>query len=102
MLVMILKMSGITAVYVGLTFLIWRNLKNREMTADIKIAIGLFFGLCSIYSTHFGIDYGDMLLNVRDIGPMAAGLFFDPVAGIIAGLIGGIERYYAGAYLGIA
>ena len=102
MLEMILKMSGITGVYVALTFLMWKNLNKREMTVDIKIAVGCFFGLCSIFSTHFGIDYGDMLLNVRDIGPMAAGLFFDPVAGIIAGLIGGIERYYAGAYLGIA
>jgi hypothetical protein len=39
-----------------------------------------------------------MMLNVRDIGPLAAGLFFHPLSGIIAGLIGGIERYIAGTY----
>lgn len=98
---MILKMSAITLVYVILTFLVWRNLKDREITFDIKIAIGLFYGILSIMSTHFAIDYGDMLLNVRDLGPMCAGLFFDPLSGIIAGLIGGIERYIVGTYFGI-
>ena len=41
------------------------------------------------------------MLNVRDLGPLSAGLFFDPVSGIIAGLIGGIERYIAGTFWGI-
>lgn len=100
-LTMILKMSAITLVYVILTFLVWKNLQKREMTLDVKIAIGLFYGILSIMSTHFAIDYGDMLLNVRDLGPMCAGLFFDPLSGIIAGLIGGIERYIVGTYFGI-
>ncbi len=98
---MILKMSAVTALYVILTFSVWRNLKDREMTPDIKVAIGLFYGILSIMSTHFAIDYTDMLLNVRDLGPMCAGLFFDPLSGIIAGLIGGIERYIVGTYFGI-
>ena len=51
-----------------------------------------------ILSTHFGVNYGNMILNVRDLGPMSAGLLFDPVSGIIAGLIGGAERYIAGTY----
>ena len=42
-----------------------------------------------------------MMLNVRDMGPLSAGLFFDPVSGIIAGLIGGVERYIAGTYWGV-
>ena len=98
---MILKMSAVTLVYVILTFMVWRNLKDREITSDLKVAIGLFYGILSIMSTHFAIDYGDMLLNVRDLGPLCAGLFFDPVSGIIAGLIGGIERYIVGTYFGI-
>jgi len=32
---------------------------------------------------------------------MCAGLFFDPVSGIIAGLIGGVERYIVGTYFGV-
>ena len=99
--VMILKMSAVTLLYVILTFLMWRNLKEREIKADLRIAIGVFYGILSIMSTHFAIDYTDMLLNVRDLGPMCAGLFFDPVSGIIAGLIGGVERYIVGTYFGV-
>ena len=58
-------------------------------------------GICSVLSTHFGVDYNHMMVNVRDIGPLTAGLFFDPASGIIAGLIGGIERYIAGTYWGV-
>ena len=41
-----------------------------------------------------------MLLEIRDLAPLTAGLFFDPIAGILAGFIGGIERYIAGTYFG--
>ena len=40
-------------------------------------------------------------MNVRDLGPLMAGLFFDPFSGVLAGLIGGIERYIAGTYWGV-
>ena len=101
MLIMILKMSGITALYVLLTVLIWKRTNGRKIRLRGKILIGLIYGACSVLSTHFAVDYSHMLLNVRDLGPLAAGLFFDPVSGVLAGLIGGIERYIAGAYWGI-
>lgn len=98
---MIAKMSAVTLLYVLLTYLLWKKLKDVKITWGLRIGIGIIYGLCSIASTHFGIDYKDMILNVRDLGPMSAGLFFDPIAGIIAGLIGGIERYIAGTYFGV-
>ena len=101
MLSMILKMSAVTGFHVLLTVILWIRVKDKPMTTAIKIGVGFIYGLCSIASTHFAIDYGNMLLNVRDIGPLAAGLFFDPVSGIIAGLMGGIERYIVGTYFGI-
>ena len=101
MLEMIVKMSLITGAYVALTFLLWKSLHDRELSSGDKLGLGFLYGLLSIFSTHFGIDFGNMVLNVRDLGPMAAGLFFDPVSGIIAGLIGGIERYIVGNWLGI-
>ena len=101
MITMILKMSGVTLLYVVLTVLIWRQCQGRRMTWPRKLVIGLIYGLCAVLSTHFGVDYSHMMLNVRDMGPLSAGLFFDPVSGIIAGLIGGIERYIAGTYWGI-
>ena len=94
-------MSAITLVYVVVTFLLWKSVKDRELSIGDKLGLGFLYGILSIYSTHFGIDYGDMVLNVRDLGPMAAGLFFHPLSGIIAGLIGGIERYIVGTYFGV-
>ena len=99
MLTMILQMSGATAIYIAATALLWHFWhKTSDHTTLQKLAIGFFFGLCSVAANHFGIDYIDMVLNVRDIGPLAAGLFFDPLSGILSGLIGGIERYIAGKY----
>ena len=98
MMIMILKMSAMTAIYVLLTWLLWKWQKNKELSPGRKILIGLIFGAASIASTHFGVDYSHMLLNVRDLGPLSAGMFFNPISGILAGLIGGIERYIAGAY----
>lgn len=95
------KMSLITLVYVVVTFLLWKAVKDKQIGTGDRIAIGVLYGILSIFSTHCGVDYVDMVLNVRDLGPMAAGLFFDPVSGIIAGLIGGIERYIAGTYFGV-
>ena len=98
---MLLKMTAATALYVVMTIFIWKLLQNKKMTAPIIILVGIAYGIGSVLSTHFAVDYEHMLLNVRDIGPLAAGLFFHPVSGVIAGLIGGIERYIAGTYWGI-
>ena len=94
---MILKMSVAVAVYVlvsALLWLLWR--KKKVHTVWLKIFVGLVYGGACVLSNHIGIDYGTMNLNVRDIGPLAAGLFFDPLSGILAGVIGGVERYIAG------
>ncbi len=101
MLTMILKMSGITLLYVLLTVVIWLWISRRQMRTWHRLLIGLIYGGCSVLSTHFAVDFSQMLLNVRDLGPLMSGLFFDPFSGIIAGLIGGIERYIAGTYWGI-
>ena len=101
MLTMILKMSAVTALYVLLTALIWKRRGDKKLALPAKLVIGVIYGLCAVLSTHFGVDYGDMMLNVRDIGPLAAGLFFHPLSGILAGLIGGIERYIAGTWWGV-
>ena len=98
---MILKMSLITLAYVVVTFLLWKAVKDRKLSVGDRIGLGFLYGILSVFSTHFGVDYVDMVLNVRDLGPMAAGLFFDPLAGILSGLIGGIERFVIGQYFGI-
>lgn len=59
-----------------------------------QIIIGLVFGGISVLSTYLGTDIGGAAINVRDAFPIAAGLIFGGPAGIIAGLIGGIHRYF--------
>ena len=98
----ILQMTASTGLYLIITIMLWSYWSRyRHHTWQMKAAIGIFYGFCSIASTHLGVDYKDMILNARDLGPLAAGLFFDPVSGIISGVIGGAERYIAGAYWGI-
>lgn len=57
--------------------------------------IGVAFGAGAIFSTEFGIAYNEGILNVRDAAPLCAGLLFGAPAGLIAGLIGGIERWFS-------
>ena len=69
-----------------------------------QIIIGLIFGAMAVLaSTNIaGVDIGDgVITNVRDAAPICAGLIFGAPAGIIAGLIGGVYRYFA-VFLGLA
>lgn len=101
MLIMIIKMMSIVAAHILLTVLLWRRFQGRRLPVHQKILIGVIFGLCGVLSNHFNVNYGHSLLNIRDLSPLVAGLFFDPVSGIIAGFIAGIERYIIGTYFGI-
>lgn len=56
---------------------------------------GLVFGLLAILSTECGVNVDGALISSRDAAPLCAGLIFGSPAGILAGLIGGIERYLA-------
>ena len=60
-----------------------------------QIICGILFGLVAIYGTEAGIVTDDATMNVRDAAPIVAGLYFGGPAGIIAGLIGGVERWFA-------
>ena len=93
---MILKMTAAVAQYVLITVVLWLMCRKRRCTTGLKVLIGLIYGACCILANHIGIDFGMLVLNVRDIGPLAAGLFFSPLSGILAGIIGGTERLMAG------
>ena len=60
-----------------------------------QVLVGVVFGLIAIYGTEAGIPVNGATMNVRDAAPLAAGLFFGGPAGIIAGVIGGVERWFA-------
>lgn len=49
-----------------------------------QMVIGITFGIFCILSTEYGVDTGEgVILNVRDAGPMCAGLFFGTPAILI-------------------
>ena len=53
------------------------------------------FGGLAILGTEFGIKIDGAIINARDASPICAGLLFGAPAGIIAGIIGGVERWLA-------
>ena len=60
-----------------------------------QTVIGLCFGALAVLATEFGIPADGAVLNVRNAAPVAAGLLFGWPAGLIAGMIGGVERWFA-------
>ena len=68
-----------------------KNLGHRQW----QVLCGAVFGLVAIFGTEFGIATAGATMNVRDAAPVVAGLFFGAPAGVIAGLIGGVERWFA-------
>lgn len=75
---------------------------NRQFNWKNRAAMALAFGIFSILGTYSGIDVLGAIANVRDLGPMIAGLTCGPVVGIIAGLMGGIHRLTLGGFTGLA
>ena len=59
-----------------------------------QVIIGIFFGGAAVFGTEFGIDAGGAMVNARDAAVVSAGLVFGGPAGIIAGTIGGLERWF--------
>ena len=72
-----------------------------------QIVIGLIFGGASAFASSFGVEWLGAVVNVRDAAPLSAGLIFGAPAGIIAGFVGGVYRWFsvywgAGTYTRVA
>ena len=78
-----------------------RNILTRLPYALQQVLIGAAFGALACIGTHWGIPMNGAMVNVRDAAVLTAGLMFGSPAGIIAGVIGGLERYLATAIWGI-
>jgi phosphoserine phosphatase RsbU/P len=61
-------------------------------TIKTQIILILVFGILSIYGTVNGVEMLGAIVNVRDLGPMLAGLLGGPLVGLGAGLIGAAYR----------
>ena len=60
-----------------------------------QILIGLIFGVVACLATEFGIQINGATINVRNAAPLASALLFGGPSGIIAGVIGGLYRFFA-------
>jgi len=67
-----------------------------------RILLVLLFGALSVYGTLSGIEVEGSYINVRDLGPMVAGLLAGPYVGVAAGLIGALYRLTLGGFTACA
>ncbi|MCQ2424087.1 MAG: SpoIIE family protein phosphatase [Clostridia bacterium] len=63
-----------------------------------QVIYGIFFGALAVIGTEWGIPISGAQVNCRDAAVLTAGLMFGGPAGVIAGFIGGIERWVAVAW----
>jgi len=62
----------------------------------VQVFLAMVFGLLSVYGMSSGLTFYTATVNIRDFGPMAAGLACGPYIGIGAGVIGFIYRLWVG------
>jgi sigma-B regulation protein RsbU (phosphoserine phosphatase) len=77
---------------------IFTEVLERRLSIRNRVYLILFFGILSIYGTLSGVEVLGAPINVRDLGPMVAGIFCGPVVGLGAGLIGGAFRMGMGGF----
>jgi sigma-B regulation protein RsbU (phosphoserine phosphatase) len=76
-------------------------IENR-MTVRHRAGIILLFGLFSIYGTIGGVTVMGATANIRDLGPVIAGLIGGPWTGLLAGMVGAAHRYFQGGFTVLA
>ncbi|MBR3310861.1 MAG: SpoIIE family protein phosphatase [Solobacterium sp.] len=79
---------------VFLTWLYRRENMKKLSYMKKQVLTGLVFGVIAILATEFGVPYNGTIVNARDAAPLCAGLIFGPHAGLIAGTIGAVERWF--------
>lgn len=80
---------------IGLYLLDRKTAVGRWKTRYRQILYGIALGLVSVFCSEFGVPAYGVIINVRDAAPLCAGLIFGSPAGVLAGLIGGAERWLA-------
>ena len=101
--ILYLSIAALLPVIVAITFfLLDRNTKFNKINYWVKQVIyGVVFGALAIVGTHWGIPFNGVAANARDAAVIVAGLMFGGPGGIIAGFIGGIERFFGVYWFGL-
>jgi len=76
------------------------DILDKHFSFKNQIILVLLFGALSIFGTYGGLRLPSGAIgNIRDLGPMVAGLVGGPLMGLGAGLIGGLHRYFLGGFV---
>jgi phosphoserine phosphatase RsbU/P len=102
---MVIDLIKTACVIVAFAYVVTRTGFFTEILLDKKFSVKnqailiLLFGALSIFGTYGGLLLpSGAIANIRDLGPMVAGLVAGPVVGLGAGLIGGVHRYFLGGF----
>ena len=92
-----LALTGLIPVVVSIIlYFVDKKTKLNKIPYALKQAIiGIIFGLIAIAGTEYGTLINGAVMNARDAAPLCAGLIFGAPSGTIAGVIGGVERWFA-------
>jgi sigma-B regulation protein RsbU (phosphoserine phosphatase) len=78
----------------------FNEILDKKLNVKNQVILILLFGALSIFGTYGGLLLpSGAIANIRDLGPMVAGLVAGPVVGLGAGLIGGVHRYFLGGFV---
>jgi sigma-B regulation protein RsbU (phosphoserine phosphatase) len=77
---------------------IFPEVLDGHPTLKTQVILILVFGALSVYGTISGVEFMGAIVNVRDLGPMLAGLLGGPLVGVGAGLIGAAYRMSLGGF----
>ena len=103
----LIDLAKITSFIVLAAYLISRTgffseILDRHNTLKNHLLTIFCFGILSIFGTLGAVELpSGAAANIRDLGPLIAGLFGGPLIGLGAGLIGGIQRYSMGGFLAV-
>jgi len=86
----------IVAAYLLTRTRIFPEILDGKATITTQIILVLFFGALSVYGSISGVEFLGSVVNVRDLGPMLAGLLAGPWVGMGAGAIGAAYRLSLG------
>lgn len=93
------KLTVAALIPVLATFLLTRLNRSARFGklsyAKKQLFFGVVFGAIAVLGTEWGIPLEGAVVNCRDAAPLCAGLFFGGMAGVIAGIIGAVERWFA-------
>ena len=105
---LILGLVGQSCLVVVVVYLLSRtklfdSVLNRKLSATAQAILAVIFGILAIYGTYAGITTsGGAIANIRNVGPIVAGLLGGPWVGLGAGLIGGVHRFFMGGFTAVA